>query len=121
MIRIPQFQALVQQLFSVFTRPSQALFENLIDGWILCPCRRFITSIYQFGDPLREHSHDAYHCFVRIGAWSLEAFLQALATMPVGLFGHPNTLWVLGDDTIHKKTGRKVEGAKSCRDAVRST
>ncbi|MFZ2956041.1 MAG: transposase [Candidatus Ozemobacteraceae bacterium] len=121
MIRIPQLRCLVQQLFSVFTCPSQILFMNLIEGWILCPCRRFITSIYQFGDPQRERSHDAYHRFVRIGAWSLHAFLQALAKMVIELFGHPNTLWVLGDDTVHKKTGHKVEGAKSCRDAVRST
>jgi len=28
---------------------------------------------------------------------------------------------MLTDDTVHKKTGRKVDGAKLCRDAVRST
>ena len=25
------------------------------------------------------------------------------------------------DDTTHKKTGRKIDGARTCRDAVRST
>ena len=28
---------------------------------------------------------------------------------------------LIADDTVHKKTGRKVDGAKYCRDAVRST
>lgn len=121
MIKIPHIRALVQQFFSVFTRPSQILFENLLEGWILCPCRRFITSIYLFGDPQREHAHDAYHRFIRAGKWCLQVFLRALAVAVVGLYGHPNVIWVLGDDTVHKKTGRKVEGAKSCRDAVRST
>lgn len=121
MNKIPQLKELVQTLFSVFTKPSQILLENILDGWILCPCRRFVTNIYQFGDLERTHAHDAYHRFFRAGAWTLLAFFRALATIVVGILGHPNFIWVLGDDTVHKKTGKKVEGAKSCRDAVRST
>lgn len=121
MIRIPEVWVLVQRLLSVFTKPCQVLFLNILEGWILCPCRRFVTSIYLFGDPERVHAHDAYHRFFRAAAWSAGAFFHALAILVVGLFGHPNCLWVIGDDTVHKKTGRKVAGAKYCRDAVRST
>ena len=41
--------------------------------------------------------------------------------MPVAALVPTSILRLLGDDTVHKKTGRKVDGAKSCRDAVRST
>lgn len=116
MISITQLKTLVQPLLQVFTRPSQVLFENLIEGWILCPCRRFVTSIFQFGDPEAKHAHDAYHRFFRAGAWGLSFFFKCLATSIVGLLGHPNVLWLLGDDTVHKKTGRNVDGAKYCRD-----
>lgn len=121
MISIPQLLELVQPLQKVFTRPARLLFENIIEGWILAPCRRFVTSIYQFGDPKRFRAHDAYHRWFRIGAWSLTALRKALALTIVRLFGHPNVLWLIGDDTVHKKTGRQVNGAKMCRDAVRST
>lgn len=121
MIRIPQLESLVKPLFSVFTKPSQALLGNIIEGWILAPCRRVVTTIYQFGDTARDHAHDAYHRFFRAGAWALDAFFKSVATTVIELFGHPNVLWLLGDDTVHKKTGRKVDGAKSCRDAVHST
>jgi hypothetical protein len=86
-----------------------------------CPGRRFVPTILQFGDPEEIHAHDAYHRWFRAGAWTVTALFQVLATIVVGLLGHPNVLWLVGDDTVHKKTGRKVEGAKSCRDAVRST
>lgn len=121
MFRIPQVRELVQPLQGVFTKPSRALMENIVEGWILCPCRRFVTSIYQFGDPERNRAHDAYHRWFRAGAWTVTALFQVLARTLVALFGHSNVLWLLGDDTVHKKTGRKVNGAKTCRDAVRST
>lgn len=121
MIRVTELKSLVQPLLGVFTKPSQVLLENIIEGWILAPCRRFVTTIFQFGDPERGHAHDAYHRFFRAGAWTLAAFFQAVATIVIGLFGHPNVIWLVGDDTVHKKTGKKVDGAKSCRDAVRST
>lgn len=121
MISVTQLRELVQPLRKVFTRPSLVLFENLLEGWILCPCRRFITSVFQFGDPDAIHAHDSYHRFFRCGAWSMAAFFKTLATIVVTMLGHPNVLWLMADDTVHKKTGRKVDGAKYCRDAVRST
>jgi len=105
----------------VFTKPSCELFLNLLEGWILCPCRRFVTSIFSFGDFPKKHAHDAYHRFFRDSAWLLPAFFKALALLIVDLAGNPNILYVLGDDTVHKKTGKEVDGAKSCRDAVKST
>lgn len=121
MIKIPELQVLVQPLYAVFTKPSRVLLENIIEGWILCPCRRFVTAIFQFGDPEQVHSHDAYHRWFRVGAWTVAALFQALARTIVALFGYFHVLRLVGDDTVHKKTGRRVNGAKTCRDAVRST
>ena len=121
MNRIPQVLALVQAFSEVFTKPTLELFANIFVGWVLCPWRRFVTSIYQLGDPKREHAHDAYHRFFSGGTWCRARFFGVLAKLVVAALVASNILHLLGDDTVHKKTGRKVDGAKSCRDAVRST
>lgn len=121
MKRIQDLCELVQPLGKFFTAPSRALFNSLLEGWILCPCRRVVTSLYQFADPDRTHAHDAYHRFFRASSWTRSKLFQALAEMLVKRFSPGNVLRLLGDDTVHKKTGRKVAGAKYCRDAVRST
>lgn len=121
MKRIQDLCELVQPLGKFFTAPSRDLFNSLLEGWILCPCRRAVTSLYHFADPDRIHAHDAYHRFFRASAWTRSKLFQALAEMLVKRFSPGNVLHLLGDDTVHKKTGRKVAGAKYCRDAVRST
>lgn len=121
MRNISQVREFVQDFHKVFTKPSCEIFSILLNGWILCPSRRFVTSIFSFGDFAKKHAHDAYHRFFRDGAWLLSEFFHALAILVVNLAGNPDFLYVLGDDTVHKKTGRKVDGAKTCRDAVKST
>lgn len=121
MIRIPHLDNLVQPLQKVFARPGRALMENTFIGRILCPSRRFITSIFHFGDLERTHAHDAYHRFFRTSAWLLPLFFRMLSTIIIGACGHRKIPWLLGDDMVHKKTGRTIEGAKYGRDSVRST
>ena len=54
-----------------FTRPSAALFTILVGAWVLCPGRRTVTRMIGISDPDGEHAHDAYHRFVRAGAWTM--------------------------------------------------
>ena len=121
MKKISQINSFVQSILPIFSKPSQSLFLNLFNGWVLCPSRRFVTAIFQIGDVDGKHAHDAYHRFFRASAWIFSEFFQAVSMLIISLFGHPKFLWLTGDDTVHKKTGIKMNGAKSCRDAVRST
>lgn len=121
MKKIIDLSNFVQGLLSVFTKPSGELFLHVLEGWILCPCRRFVTSIFSFGDPDSLHKHDSYHRFFRASAWVTEEFFHALAKFVISFLATDNIINLIGDDTVHKKTGTEVAGAKSCRDAVRST
>ncbi|MQB02112.1 MAG: hypothetical protein GEU78_17945 [Actinobacteria bacterium] len=56
-----------------FTRPSFAIFIDLLTGWVLTPGRRTITRIITVIDPDHRRAHDAYHRFLRAGRWSLAA------------------------------------------------
>jgi len=105
----------------VFTQPSFVLFQTLVSGWVLCPGRRTITRIIAVADPERAHAHDAYHRWLRVGAWSMAGLWRILVGLLVTRLAPAGTLQVDVDDTLFHKTGRKVAGAGIFRDPVRST
>jgi len=118
---ISTLREMVLSLLPVFTTPSAGLFVGLIAAWIVCPTRRTITAMIPFADPDSRRGHDAYHRFFRAGAWCMNGLFRAWAKILVEALCPEGPVWMLTDDTVHKKTGRKVDGAKHCRDAVRST
>lgn len=103
-----------------FTSPSHALFVELASAWVTATGRRTICAMVAVMDPAVRAAHDAYHRFVRAGAWSMDAVWAAIAAAVVATAG-PGTLVVLIDDTLLHRPGRKVEGAGTWRDAVRSS
>jgi hypothetical protein len=86
----------------------------------MAPGRRTICAMVAVMDPARRAAHDAYHRFVRAGAWSMEALWAAMLVAVVAHAG-AGPLPLIIDDTLAHRAGRKVEGAGNWRDAVRST
>ena len=105
----------------VFTLPSFSLFSQLVSAWVLCPGRHTVTRMIGMLDPHRRRPHDAYHRFLRAGAWSLEDLWRLLAEKLVASLVPQGSLLLDLDDTLFHKAGRKIEGAGVFRDAVRST
>src|SRR5207253_1963257 len=64
---------------------------------------------------------DAYHRFLRAGAWSLAALFEVLARAVVASLCRDGALAVDIDDTLFNKSGTKVAGAGNFRDPIRST
>jgi hypothetical protein len=106
---------------SCLSAPSFSIFETLLVGWVTAPGRRTITAMICAADPEGKRAHDAYHRFVRAARWSTNALWKVLVINLVGVLAPDGTLVLDCDDTLYKKSGRKVEGAGSFRDAVRST
>ena len=116
------WQDLLGLMSTAFTAPSFNLFEGLITAWVLLPGRHTITRMWQVIDEGSRRAHGAYHRFVRCGRWSPSELWHLIAVIEVGLFyaaGFALLLYL--DDTLLKKTGRKISGAGSFRDAVNST
>jgi len=118
---ISTLEAILLNVLPVFTGPSGQLFLRLVTGWIVCPARHTITGILPYADPHGLRSHDAYHRFFRAAAWCTTELFRVWATVLVNALCRTGPLWLLTDDTVHKRTGRRVDGAAWCRDAVRST
>jgi hypothetical protein len=122
MPELPQVIGFMSVLEPVFTKPAFITCIRLVAGWILCPARRTITGMYPFVDPEREKRVDIYHYFFRAASWlQCELFACWACFLVNRLCAGQKTLLLAIDDTVHKKTGRKVNGARVCRDAVRST
>lgn len=115
------FEALLGLGATCFSAPSFSIFGTLLRGWVTAPGRRTITGMICAADPEGVRAHDAYHRFVRAGRWSTAALWKVLVVHLVGVLCPSGTLVVDCDDTLYKKSGRKIEGAGSFRDAVRST
>jgi hypothetical protein len=111
----------LEQVQTAFTTTGWAIFQALMLGWVLCPGRKTITGIYRMADPARERAHDAYHRFVRCGAWSADVLWQTLAQAMVASLVPEGEIEIDLDDTLLHKSGRRVDGAGWWRDAVRST
>ena len=104
----------------VFTQPSFALFRHLVCAWVLCPGRRTVTRMIRTMDPASRRCHDAYHRFLRGGAWRMAPLWELLVVLLVHRLSPQGVLPLDLDDTLFHKTGRKVDGAGIFRDAVRS-
>lgn len=116
------WQECVRACAPAFTQPSWPIFQELLDAWVVCPGRHTVTRMIRMLDPVPRRQHDAYHRFLRAGAWSLSMAWRCLAGLLVnGLLKPASILSMDLDDTLFHKTGRKVEGAGCFRDAVRST
>ncbi len=90
-------------------------------GWVLTPGRHTITRVLTLADPDGRRAHDACHRFVRAGRWATARLWRVLAVHAVALTCPDGVVELLVDDTLAHKSGRKVAGAGSFRDAVRST
>ena len=106
---------------SCFTRPSFELFCELTSAWILCPGRRTVTRMIGLLEPRARRAHDAYHRFLRRGAWSLSDLWPILARGLAAACAPTGSIPLDLDDTLFHKTGRCIAGAGIFRDAVRST
>jgi hypothetical protein len=114
------WNGLVGRYADLFTRPSATLFTILVGAWVLCPGRRTVTRMIGIGDPVGEHAHDAYHRFLRVGAWTMARLWCRLLGLLLAHLELSARLVLDLDDTLFHKCGRKVNGAGSFRDPIRS-
>jgi hypothetical protein len=107
---------------SCSTLPTTETFFTIVIGWLLCSGKRTTSGIIRAAGPHATKSHDTYHHFFSLAKWSMEELSRMFFLCTIHLLNLTNTLvWIAGDDTLAKHYGRKIYGAGSFRDAVRSS
>jgi DDE superfamily endonuclease len=112
---------LLELFHPLFTAPAFAVFQELLTAWVLCPARRTVTGMMRGGGLVHHRPHDAYHRLLRSAAWSLDSLWDLTAELLIGLFAETGRIDLLLDDTLFHRRGRKIDGAGTFRDAVRSS
>ena len=107
---------------SCTAQPTVETFLTVVTGWLLCTGKRTTTGIIRAAGPHAAKSHDVYHRFFSLTQWSMEELSRVFFLCVIQLLHLSNVpLWLAGDDTLAKHYGRKIYGAGSFRDAVRSS
>jgi hypothetical protein len=112
---------LLQQFSSCFTGPSFQTFCILAAGWLLGRRRRTVTGVLLAGDGLRHKTFSCYHRFFSQARWSLDDLGRILLRPILTCLPADAPLLVAVDDTLNRKSGKRIWGAAMHHDPLRST
>lgn len=119
---LPRGMAAVFNSFShLFTKPTWVHVQVLLMGAILCQGARRVSSILRVMGLSQEKRFEKYHRVLNRAKWKGMAGAKILSGLLVKLLPATLPILILVDDTIERRSGKKIK-AKGCyRDACRST
>jgi hypothetical protein len=121
-IMIPEPFASVLAAYAVcFQARSYPTFQWLVLGWVRCLERHTLTAVALASGGLGPRHISVFHRFFARAPWSLDAvgqvvFQQALRWLPA-----EQPLYLLGDDTLARKSGQCVSLASMHHDPLLAT
>jgi hypothetical protein len=104
---VPSFVVLLQELSVVMTVPSFENFSLIALGWVFAR-RRTVTAMIQAGGGLDRKHHSAFHRLFATASWSLDDLGLAVFRVIKPWLG--KTIHLALDDTLARKTGRRMYG-----------
>lgn len=112
----------VFNVFSIlFTGPTWDHVQVLLTGAILCQGARRVSSILRVMGLSQERRFEKYHRVLNRAQWNSMAGAKILLGLLVKLLPESWSILIVVDDTIERRSGKKIK-AKGCyRDACRST
>ena len=119
---IPEaFASLLAAYAGCFQVRSYPTFQWLVLGWVQCLGRRTLTAVALASGAVGARHVSVFHRFFARAVWSLDAvgqvvFRQALRWLPA-----EQPVYLLGDDTLARKSGKCVSLAAMHHDPLLST
>jgi hypothetical protein len=111
---------LVQQFACCFTEPSFRTFCVIVHGWLLGRRRRTVTGVLLGGNGLESKTFSCFHRFFSQARWTTDSLGRILLELILP-FVPDGALIVAVDDTLTRKTGKRVWGAGMHHDPLLST
>lgn len=106
---VPSFLDLLQAVAVVMKAPTQESFGRIMTGWLFAR-RRTVTAMIAASGAIHLKHFSSFHRFFSAAAWSLDALGMALFRLiEPQLEG--DSIFLVVDDTLARKRGRKIFGA----------
>lgn len=121
MYLVSSMDGFVQQFACCFTEPSFRTFTVLVSGWLLGRCRRTVTGVLLAGNGLKCKTFSCYHRFFSQARWTVDSLGRVLLELVLTFVPQGAALVVAVDDTLTRKTGKRVWGAGMHHDPLLST
>jgi hypothetical protein len=116
---VQSFAPLLQAFQPCFTQPRFRSFWGLVCAWILCSGRRSLTRVIQSAQLSRFKSYCSFHRFFSQARWNLDELGHGVFCLLLP-FCSPVLIGAV-DDTLARKSGRRIWGADMHHDPLRST
>ncbi len=113
--------ASIQQFASCFTKPSLETFRVIVTGWLLGSGRRTVTHILLMGDGLKIKTFSCYHRFFSQARWTVDSIGRVIITMALKFIPQDAPIVAAIDDTLNRKTGKRIWAAGMHHDPILST
>jgi hypothetical protein len=114
-------QPLVQQARPCFTAPTFERLLLLILGYVLTPGRKTLSRILQCLRPLLQGHYSSYHRVYSHAIWDATPLWQLLARGLLELLPPGEVVYLVADDTVETRRGKKVWGSSMQRDPLSSS
>lgn len=121
MFLVSSMDGLVQQFARCFTEPSFRTFSVIVTGWLLGRRRRTVTGVLLAGKGLEHKTFSCYHRFFSQARWTVDSLGRVLLELALPFMTDRAALVVAVDDTLTRKTGKRVWGAGMHHDPLLST
>jgi hypothetical protein len=119
---IPEtFRGLLAAFGGCFQARSARTFEWLVWGWVECLGRRTITAVALASGAVGGRHISVFHRFFARASWSLDALGQIVFRLAQRWIPADQPLYLLGDDTLARKTGKCVSLASMHHDPLLSS
>jgi len=117
----PTLAAVLTAFTACFQARSYRTFQWLVLGWVQCQGRRTITTVALASGTIGQHHISVFHrCFSR-APWSLDALGRVLFGLALTWIPADQPLVVLGDDTLARKSGKRIALASRHHDPLLSS
>jgi len=104
-----------------FHAPSAGNFPRLIAGWVHCLGRHTITAVAVAAGVVGERHISVCHRFFARAPWSLDAIGQVVFRLALRWVPAAQPLYLLGDDTLARKSGKCIALGSMHHDPLLST
>ena len=112
--------ASIQQFASCFTKPSFQTFRVIVAGWLLGSGRRTVTHLLLVGGGLKIKTFSCYHRFFSQARWTIDAIGRVMLAMVLKFIPDDASIVAAVDDTLNRKTGKRIWGAGMHHDPLLS-